>query len=118
VDHEGRTTSLPRRTAAATYQEKPVGECGDNQCSFPSRGHSARSDKAEAEMGNYIVNGEVIDVRGEQPTAADLKRQANSVLSDWVMASMPNGQIVKLEDHRPLPANAVDYSVVTPFTYG
>jgi hypothetical protein len=81
--------------------------------------YRARSDnKAEAEMGNYIVNGEVIDVRGEQPTAADLKRQANSVLSDWVMASMPNGQILKLEDHRPLPANAVDYSVVTPFTYG
>jgi hypothetical protein len=96
----------------------PVGECGDNQCSFPSRSHSARSDKAEAEMGNYIVNGEVIDVRGERPTAADLKHHANSVLSDWVMASMPNGQIVKLEDHKPLPANAVDYSVVTPFTYG
>ncbi|MFY9808802.1 MAG: hypothetical protein WCC38_06530 [Pseudonocardiaceae bacterium] len=69
-------------------------------------------------MGNYIVNGEVVDVRGERPTAADLKREANTVLSDWVMASMPNGQIVKLEDHKPLPVNAVDYSVVTPFTYG
>ncbi|HKR47963.1 MAG TPA: hypothetical protein VJT72_00015 [Pseudonocardiaceae bacterium] len=69
-------------------------------------------------MGNYIVNGEVIDVREELPTAADLKRHTRSVLSDWVMASMPNGQIVKLEDHRPLPADAVDYSVVTPFTYG
>jgi hypothetical protein len=84
----------------------------------PSLNHSTLDNKAETKMGNYIVNGEVIDVRGEQPTAADLKRQANSVLSDWVMASMPNGQIVKLEDHRPLPANAVDYSVVTPFTYG
>jgi hypothetical protein len=69
-------------------------------------------------MGNYLVNGEVIDVREERPTAADLKRHANSVLSDWVMASMPNGQIVKLEDHKPLPVEAVDYSVVTPFTYG
>ena len=76
------------------------------------------NNKAEGEMGNYMVNGEIIDVRGEQPTAADLKRQANSVLSDWVMASMPNGQIVKVDDHKPLPPNAVDYSVVTPFTYG
>jgi hypothetical protein len=40
------------------------------------------------------------------------------VLSDWVMASMPDGQIVKIEDNKPLPPNAVDYSVVTPFTYG
>lgn len=71
-----------------------------------------------AEMGNYMVNGEIIDVREEQPTAADLKRHSKSVLSDWVMASMPNGKIVKLEDHKPLPASAVDYSVVTPFTYG
>jgi hypothetical protein len=69
-------------------------------------------------MGNFIVNGEVVDVRETQPTAADLKRHSKSVLSDWVMASMPNGQIVKLEDHKPLPANAVDFSVVTPFTYG
>ncbi|MGH3963759.1 MAG: hypothetical protein ACRDRY_10965 [Pseudonocardiaceae bacterium] len=74
--------------------------------------------KEGAEMGNYLVNGEIIDMREGQPTAADLKRHSKSVLSDWVMASMPNGQIVKLEDHKPLPADAVDYSVVTPFTYG
>ncbi len=71
-----------------------------------------------AEMGNYMVNGEIIDVREDRPTAADLKRHTNSVLSDWVMASMPDGQIVKLDDHKPLPADAVDYSVVTPFSYG
>lgn len=69
-------------------------------------------------MGNYLVNGQIIDVREGQPTAADLKRHSQSVLSDWVMASMSDGQIVKLEDHKPLPADAVDYSVVTPFTYG
>jgi hypothetical protein len=69
-------------------------------------------------MGSYIVNGEIIDVREAQPTAGDLKHHTKSVLSDWVMASMPNGQIVKLEDHKPLPADALDYSVVTPFTYG
>jgi hypothetical protein len=69
-------------------------------------------------MGNYIVNGEVVDMREDRPTAADLKRHSKSVLSDWVMASMPDGQIVKLEDHKPLPVHAVDYSVVTPFTYG
>jgi hypothetical protein len=79
---------------------------------------SGTSNDREAKMGNYIVNGEVVDVREERPTAADLKRRSKSVLSDWVMASMPDGQIVKIEDNRPLPANAVDYSVVTPFTYG
>lgn len=69
-------------------------------------------------MGNYIVNGEIIEVREAQPTASDLKRHTKSVWSDWVMASMPDGQIVKLEDHKPLPTDALDYSVVTPFTYG
>ena len=69
-------------------------------------------------MGNYIVNGEVVDVREERPTAADLKRHSKGVLSDWVMASMPDGQIVKIEDNKPLPPNALDYSVVPPFTYG
>jgi hypothetical protein len=69
-------------------------------------------------MGTYLVNGELIDLREERPTAADLKRHTRSVLSDWVMASMPDGQIVKLDDHKPLPPDALDYSVVTPFTYG
>ncbi|MGH7928984.1 MAG: hypothetical protein ACREQV_14440 [Candidatus Binatia bacterium] len=69
-------------------------------------------------MGEYIVNGDIIDVREDRPTAAHLKQYANSVPTDWVMASMPGGEIVKLEDHQALPANVVDYSVVTPFTYG
>jgi hypothetical protein len=33
-----------------------------------------------AEMGNYMVNGEIIDVREDRPTAADLKRHTNSLL--------------------------------------
>lgn len=69
-------------------------------------------------MGEYVVNGEVIDVREDRPTAAHLKQYANSVPTDWVMASMPGGEIVKLEDRQVLPANAIDYSIVTPFTYG
>lgn len=68
-------------------------------------------------MGRF-VNGEVIDVREDQPTAKQLKAQAKSVPSDWVMANMPGGEVVKLDDEDPLPANAVDYSIVTPFTYG
>jgi hypothetical protein len=69
-------------------------------------------------MGEYIVNGEVIDVREDRPTATHLKRHANSVSSDWVMATLPGGEIVKVEDHELLPTNALDYSIVTPFTYG
>lgn len=69
-------------------------------------------------MGHYIVNGEVIDVRDEQPTARDLKRNSNSVSTDWVMANMASGETVKLEDHDLLPANAVNYSTIVPFTYG
>lgn len=69
-------------------------------------------------MGEYIVNGEVIDVREDRPTAADLKREAKGARTDWVMAGMPGGQIVKLDDNEELPSNATDYSVVAPFTYG
>ncbi|PKW15052.1 hypothetical protein A8926_2730 [Saccharopolyspora spinosa] len=72
----------------------------------------------EIELGRYIVNGEVIDVREDQPTAKQLKAQTQSVPGDWVMANMPGGEVVKLDDRDPLPANAVDYSIVTPFTYG
>ena len=69
-------------------------------------------------MGHYIVNGEVIDVRDERPTARDLKRHGNSVSTDWVMATMANGEVVKLEDHDPLPANAVNYATIVPYEYG
>jgi hypothetical protein len=118
--------ALNPSAAAATHQAALSSErrltlhyqAGSSEGSASSDKEWHRVTNREAEMGNYIVNGEVVDVREERPTAADLKRYSKSVLSDWVMASMPDGQIVKIEDNRPLPANAVDYSVVTPFTYG
>jgi hypothetical protein len=69
-------------------------------------------------MGTYVVNGEVVDLRQDQPTAQDLKLHTQSVPSDWVMAAMPGGQVVKLNDHDVLPPNAEYLSIVTPFTYG
>ena len=110
------TTSAVTDRAYIVTQQRP-GTCRSAPLQSPDA-REIRSAEWKAEMGNYMVNGEIIDVREEQPTAADLKRHSKSVLSDWVMASMPNGKIVKLENDKPLPANAVDYSVVTPFTYG
>lgn len=69
-------------------------------------------------MGEFIVNGEIVDVRESTPTAADLKRNAGSLPSDWVMATMPNGKVLQLQDHEPLPAQVENYAIVPPFTYG
>jgi hypothetical protein len=69
-------------------------------------------------MGEYIVNGEVVSVEESRPTALDIKRQSGSQPNDWVMATMPGNKVLKLEDHEALPVEAVDYSVVAPFTYG
>ena len=64
------------------------------------------------------MTGEVSHGRVWRPPAADLRVHADGGLSYCAMARRANVQIVKLEDHKPLPTNAVDYSVVMPFTYG
>jgi len=69
-------------------------------------------------MGRYVVNGEVVDLRQDRPTAADLKHQAGSPAGDWVMATMPGGQVHKLADADILPAAAEDLSIVPAFQYG
>lgn len=69
-------------------------------------------------MGEYIVNGEVIDISGNHPTAADLKSANNSLATDWVMAEMPDGSVAKVEDNSKLPVTAISYAVVTPYQYG
>ncbi len=55
-------------------------------------------------MGKYVVNGEVIDIQEDRPTALDLKKNAGSVATDWVMAKLPSGEILKLDDREVLPA--------------
>lgn len=69
-------------------------------------------------MGQYMVNGEIIDLREDPPTAADIKQAAGSPAADWVMATMPGGQIVKLHDTERVPATYEDLSVVPAFQYG
>lgn len=69
-------------------------------------------------MGKYVVNGEVVDIQEDRPTALDLKNNAGSVLTDWVMAKLPSGEVVKLEDHEALPSDATDYRIHAPFIYG
>lgn len=69
-------------------------------------------------MGEYIVNGEVVDVRSNKPTALDLKLANQSVETDWVMASMPGGKVQKLDDTDYLPGEANEYAVITPHRYG
>jgi hypothetical protein len=69
-------------------------------------------------MGTYLINGEVVDIRQDVPTAADAKRAVGSSANDWVMATMPGGQVVKLNDTDALPAQAEDLSIVPAFQYG
>jgi len=69
-------------------------------------------------MGKYVVNGQVVDLQEARPTAADLKRAAGSPAGDWVMATMPGGQIQKVEDMDVLPGQAEDLSIVPAFQYG
>lgn len=69
-------------------------------------------------MGKYVVNGEIVDIREDHPTALDLKNSAGSERTDWVMAKLPSGEVVKLDDHEALPSDATDYRIHTPFTYG
>jgi hypothetical protein len=69
-------------------------------------------------MGEYVVNGEVVSVEEARPTPRDLKQKAGAQPNDWVMATLPGNKVLKVEDHETLPADAIDYSIVAPFTYG
>jgi hypothetical protein len=69
-------------------------------------------------MGQYMVNGEVVDLREDPPTAAALKRAAGSPTGDWVMATMSGGRIVKLHDTERIPVQYEDLSIVPAFQYG
>jgi hypothetical protein len=72
----------------------------------------------ERKMGEYIINGEIIDVPGDRPTAGDLKRAAQAPSDDWVMATRRNGEVVQIADHLPLPHDVENYSTMPRFTYG
>jgi hypothetical protein len=69
-------------------------------------------------MGDYIVNGEVISVQEPRPTAQDLKVRVGAQPADWVMAALRSGKVLQLGNDELLPAEALDYSIVAPFTYG
>jgi hypothetical protein len=69
-------------------------------------------------MGTYVINGEPVDLREDPPTAAAVKRAVGSPAGDWVMATMPGGQVVKLNDMDVVPSQAEDLSVVPAFQYG
>ena len=69
-------------------------------------------------MGQYVINGVPVNLREDVPTAADAKRAAGSPAGDWVMATMPGGQVVKLNDTDVLPSQAEDFSIVPAFQYG
>lgn len=69
-------------------------------------------------MGQVVINGQVVDLREGPLTAADVKRETGSPSGDWVMATLPGGQIVKVPDNQTLPANFEDLSIVVPYEYG
>jgi hypothetical protein len=49
-------------------------------------------------MGQYVINGDVVDLLEEKPTAADLKRETGCPPEDWVMVTVPGGEVQKLSD--------------------
>ncbi len=69
-------------------------------------------------MGQYVINGQVVDIREDRPTAADVKHATGTPGADWVMATMPGGQVQKLNDADLIPANVQDLSIVPAFEYG
>lgn len=69
-------------------------------------------------MGQYVINGQVVDIRSDHPTAADVKHATGSQPGDWVMATMPGGQVQKLNDADPIPVRTEDLSIVPAFEYG
>ncbi|MBC3841386.1 hypothetical protein GXW82_17010 [Streptacidiphilus sp. 4-A2] len=69
-------------------------------------------------MGRYMINGEVVDVREDRPLAADLKQAAGINGDDWVMVTMPNGQVLRLPDQDPMPSGVTDVTIVPRYQYG
>ena len=74
--------------------------------------------REDARVGQYMINGEVVELREAHPTPTDLKRAVGSPASDFVMATTPGGQLQKLHDGQPLPAEVDDLVIVPAFEYG
>jgi hypothetical protein len=69
-------------------------------------------------MGEYMVNGQVVQMKEDKPTATHLKAQVNADAGDWVMANKSNGEVVQVSDHELLPKDADSFSVTPSFHYG
>jgi hypothetical protein len=69
-------------------------------------------------MGDYMVNGQVVQMKEDKPTATHLKHQVNADSGDWVMANKANGDVVQVADHELLPKDAESFSVTPSFHYG
>lgn len=69
-------------------------------------------------MGNYVVNGEVIEVAQEIPTASDIKAAIGAPGKDIVMVTRQNGTVERVPDHAPVPKDTQDIGVVPQFEYG
>ncbi|GAB2723818.1 hypothetical protein [Kitasatospora kifunensis] len=65
-----------------------------------------------------MINGEVVDVREDRPTGGHLKLAAGIREDDWVMATLPNGEIKRVADQDPLPNGVTDVTIVPRYEYG
>ncbi|GAA2133172.1 hypothetical protein GCM10009760_09060 [Kitasatospora kazusensis] len=90
---------------------------GDSSGTGGSSGRM-REAAGKQEMGRYVINGEVVDVREDRPIGAHLKEAAGINGDDWVMVTMPNGQILRLPDQDPLPSEVTDVTIVPRYQYG
>lgn len=70
-------------------------------------------------MGQFIVNGQVVDLRSPQPTARELKAHTvGASQDDGVMAYFENGEYSLLRDDEVLPSTAIDYNISPQHSLG
>lgn len=69
-------------------------------------------------MGIYMVNGELIDLAVNNPTAGDLKKCLGKPGDYSVVVILPDGSEKLLQDPEDIPANATEIAIIPQFRYG
>lgn len=68
-------------------------------------------------MGKLFVNGQEVDIRGDQVTAGELKRQLHKKETDLVIIDNTDG-LHHLLDHEVIPSEAEIVSIVPTWEFG
>ncbi len=69
-------------------------------------------------MSIYMVNGELIDLPVNNPTAGDLKKHFGGSEDTLVIVNWPDGSYQLLQDHESIPVNATDIAIIPQYRRG